>query len=372
MYKKNVGFYALYNYDVDGLDEKNIALYTGNNSGNLLFRECLYNMLDLNSINLFNYYKINDDIIKNLDYLFIGCGNLISNIDGCVKYTESLINLIKNTNKRTEIVLISLGQQLPLDFDCINLNKISIEFIELITSRMNTILVRDTLTSKIINYYKKTDCNIIVTGCPSIFCNLKLNHNYDLKNNLTKLLNKTEINIIYSPHYINDDIYNDTINWINKIFNKYKINIKLLIADYYCFDETNREKYKNQIYYSSVKDVFNYYKPDILITNRIHSCILGLTHSIPSIMISHDSRTQLLADVLKIPNIFYKNLDDNNFKLNSLNYDEYCNNKLVQSKIYINYFNYIGIPMNKFFINFDINYCYHNYKYPKASIYDLT
>ena len=46
--KKNVGFYALYNYDVDGLDEKNIALYTGNNSGNLLFRECLYNLKTIN------------------------------------------------------------------------------------------------------------------------------------------------------------------------------------------------------------------------------------------------------------------------------------------------------------------------------------
>ncbi len=370
--KKNVGFYALYNYDVNDLDEKNIALYTGNNSGNLLFRECLYNMLDLDSINLFDYFKINDDIKNKLDYLFIGCANIISNIDGCIHYIEQLINLIKNTNQHTEIILISLGQQLLLDFDFKNLNSITIQFIELITSRMNTILVRDILTYKIIEYYKKTNCNIIVTGCPSIFCNLKKNHNTDLQNNLIKLLNKTEINILYSPQTINDDIYNETTKWINRIFNNYKINIKLLIADYYGLDKTIREKYKNEIYYSSVKDCFNNYTPDIIITNRIHSCILGLTHSIPSIMISHDSRTQLLADFLKIPNIYYTNLDNNNLELKSLNYDKYCDNKLEQSKVYINYFNKICIPMNKYFIDFSTDYCYHNYKYPKLFNKDFS
>ena len=373
----NVAFLSLFNYEVKGLDACDLNNYLGGNSGNLLFRDCIYNMLDFKNINLYDFFKINnysETNKKKIKILFIGCANLISNNQGCIKYTQFLIDVIKETENHTQIVLISLGQQLPLDFDFNTLNEVSIAFIKLITSRIKKILVRDPLTLKIINYYKENECDVIVTGCPSIFNNININQNQHLDNNLSNFLNKinkpsdslVKLDILYSPQVINDKIYEKTIKLINNLFSNCQINVKLLIADYYSLNEENRLKYKNELFYSSVKEVFTNYKPDIVISNRIHSGILSLEHNFPTIIVYHDSRTKLLSEVFKIPNISYTEVENFSIsKLNELKYDSYCKNKIEISKEYIKYFNEIGVPISKFFENFDSQHTYHNYTFPK-------
>jgi hypothetical protein len=270
-------------------------------------------------------------------------------------------------------VLISLGQQLPLDFNVTCLDLTAVNFIKIITNRINTCFVRDFLTKKCLDYYKDKDTksNIIVTGCPSIFCNLNLKQDYVLHKNIDKIRQADTINILYSVVTINDTLYNKTLDWIKKIFKDYKINIKLLLVDYYSYSKEKLEKYKDQMHYHSVKDAYDNFRPHISIDNRIHGSILAISHSIPTVMIYHDSRTQLLSQELKIPNISPDDLYkfENFFDLlKIMNYTEFNKNKLDKAKLYKEYFKQIGLPITNSFENmsfFEDDYKHHNYIYNK-------
>ena len=324
-------------YNVDELSIDFINKYTGLNIGNLLFRQGILELIDVNEYNIEDIYFVKN--WEDIDYLIVNCANLIGNQDSNIQYTKNLIdriNKISNLNKNCKFIISSLGQQ--MNGEDIELNSHLIEFIRLITKKCDSIIVRDELTKHYIDKYN-SKCNVIVGSCPSLLlCNntSDIQKNYD--NLQIKIEKKEKIKILFGMQYYEDDKYKNFFENIKYIFPNNELDIHILCQTYY-YQHKKLKDIKNVFYFNNLKTCFDNFKPDIYIGYRLHGCILSLAYNIPSILVYHDKRTELLGKLLKIPTY------DNCSKINisNLDFNNFCLKQTEIKNIYINYFNEIGI-----------------------------
>ena len=99
-------------YNVNGTSIDFINQYTGWNTGNLLFRQGILELIDINEYIIKSIHFVEN--WADIDYLIVNCANLLGNQDSNIKYAKNLtdtINKISNLNNNCKFVISSLGQQ---------------------------------------------------------------------------------------------------------------------------------------------------------------------------------------------------------------------------------------------------------------------
>lgn len=305
---------------------------SGNNSGNMLFTEAVYRQIPGTEHIGFNFNP--ESVRERFDSILIPASNWVN----WKQDWGWLADLLEKT--QLPICIIGLGTQL----DGRNINEVpqgTIRLLKLLDERGSTIGVRGDFTAEIINSLGIK--NISVLGCPSIFSDGKTP-------NIRKLENIDNLRLAFGPTRYglsSDDfsnkkhreMYQYAINNASSLyFQSESFEIALLNR------ENTRDLDNRAVEYYGVKDIFelktkllekgkfhsslahwisDVKRDDFYIGTRIHGVVSSTLAGTPSILITHDKRTEELADYMAVPCI---HIDD--FNLNDINDFSYINSVL--------------------------------------------
>ena len=299
--------------------------HTGHNTGNMAFLYSARRMFNASEVVFFSWHVKPKDLSGKVDILFFAAANFLNETSNLT----NLANLVKELD--VPVILIGLGAQSENKEKIPKLNKGTIDFIQEVSKRTPFIGVRGAFSQKVCEHYGVKNTKIL--GCPSILINSDRSIGETIENKMKcnikkvavhasvikKHLEKTERELFriiesFNGNYIvqrpvelmkiiNDEALNDKqITYVKRI-NK-------LIAPDLRYDEFCFEIKKKGVFFADLESWIHYLKSFThAIGTRIHGTILPLSAGIPSICITHDTRTIELAEVLKVPHIYYKNFE---------------------------------------------------------------
>ena len=194
-------------------------------------------------------------------------------------------------------------------------------------SEQSCIAVRGDYTAEILNKYGIN--NLMVVGCPSMYLGAKYGRRIVKQENIDwkqakivgnygtladEMNNFADISILnyilsHSQYYIEQ-----TKCYFSK---EARLQNELIIKEYVA---KRKEFFNYQEWYKFVGDM------DFSIGARFHGNVIPILSGVPSLVITHDSRTKELTDFFSIPSISVKDFDINKpieFYYELANYDEF-------------------------------------------------
>lgn len=341
------------------------------NSGNMVHANAPFHLYK-NSIFIkneiykaFGYPNFATFVNERCSHLVITLANTLKlgDEDG-LKYSK-MLDFLKKIEK--PIVVFGLGIQAKnlKNGEEPKLPSSAIDLLRLLSQKSKLLGVRGHSTKKIIEELALIN-NVHVTGCPSIFSDIK--STYNVSNNLkenrgrpafsgTKFFEKEEGQLLKSS------IQSD--HWLIEPVNRFN-------HEFYLEASVGEESYEKFPYFlkkyfgkDSLGDVANYYvrryKLFRNITDwyqfnrdfvsysygsRFHVNMATLISGKPAVWITHDERTRELTDFMKLPSVSLEDVQDNYFEENVKIglYDEFLDNfpKLVNNFNY--YLEANGLP----------------------------
>lgn len=297
---------------------------SGHNFGNMLFTNAAYDQIkNCSHIGFsFNPEKIN----ANYDAILIPAANWINTTQDW----GGLGELIKKTN--LPVTIMGLGAQLDSLSDYKRIPKGTKNFLTTISDLCHSIGVRGEFTASVLK--KLGIKNVDVLGCPSIFSNGKLPEiRMNGLNRIKRIgVGPTRYNIpeITSSNMYDKQrlLYQFALNNANSLyFQSEAFEISILNRDetsdlskavkYY---GTNSEielidsiMVKGKYHTHLDQWISDVMKEDIFIGTRIHGVIAATLAGTPAILITHDKRTEELAEAMAVPSISI-----NDFRIESL------------------------------------------------------
>lgn len=315
---------------IAAIDDKTLSYQerfsrTGYNSGNILIGQSIFDELIFTEFG-FGTSFAPEEVDDRFDMIVIAAANFIfKNFD-----FSYLADFIEKTN--VPCVMVGLGAQAPRS----SIDKVkdipegTVRLLKIVSDRSKTVGVRGYFTAEVMNDFGIK--NVRAIGCPSIyrkksrdlkikridFCkNLKITLNgsrnvYEhadipedakfMEGEILKLSisggvsyvlqnEKPEMDILLGCNEIGE-FYND----IGTIIKRFGLNVSE-------FDFYNHVKNNNNMFFN-LNDWDNYIsKFDISIGSRFHGNVIALTNGVPAIVLTHDSRTQEMADLASIPHL---------------------------------------------------------------------
>lgn len=360
--------------DVVGDHRKKFEM-SGANSGNLLIGDGLRKEIKYTSFGTYGsvYTKSGAEIDSLYDLIAIPAANFIyKGFD-----FGYLADLIEKTT--LPCLMVGVGAQFPSKESFLDVTQISIgtvRLLRIVSERSKLIGTRGAFTSDILG--KLGIHNTQVTGCPSIYSRLKS----EIKVNKKSIAGKLNVSVngsrnvyehSYSPensklvessliqyainnscdyvlqneqpemHLIYDDVNDAYMNDVKAIIRR--LDLKIDEMQYIDFFRKH-----GKIFYDL--DVWSDYikAKDFSIGTRFHGNVMAIVNSVPSVIITHDSRTIEMSNFIKIPNISlekYLELNGNIEKIyEHADFTEFEQNYKKIFNDYLYFMNVNNIPTN--------------------------
>lgn len=300
---------------------------TGLNTGNLYIGYAVNSLFKTK--NFFNIWtELSDhevsEIKENFDVIVMGASNFIN------KSTNFEIPARNLKKLKLPIIVLGIGAQASSNsIKKIHLTKGTENFLNVISEYSESLGVRGEYTAEILSNMGITNFTII--GCPTLYLNKDINfkikkdssfNELNIALNYTDISQKCDEKILQYAFNNNLDIIGQT-EYIEEYW-KRGLN--------YNYGDITKEKAleKEKKYTKSLKvgidevkkymseHLYQFYdidqwashikKYNFLFGTRFHGNMIALQNGIPSLLVTHDSRTKELADYCNIPYIEAKNL----------------------------------------------------------------
>ncbi len=309
---KNVGVVSI------GLDRLKYAQgsdaleKSGNNSGNMLFTEAVYRQIAGTKHIGFNFNPA--EVKENYDSIIIPASNWVNWKQDWGWLADLLIAA------DLPICVIGLGSQL----DDKNINDVpegTKRFLSICSERAPSIGVRGDFTAQILNDLGIK--NVTVLGCPSIFSDGKVPQvrSIESKDSFRFAFGPTRYGLSQQDFntHLHRNMYKYAIKNASSIYfqseafeiallNRENVDhLKNVAVEYYGLNDyaelENNILSKGKFHSSLAHWISDVKKEDFYIGTRIHGVVSSTLAETPSLLITHDKRTQELADYMAVPNI---------------------------------------------------------------------
>ncbi|EOS54052.1 polysaccharide pyruvyl transferase family protein [Paenibacillus barengoltzii] len=302
---------------------------TGLNTGNLYIGYAVHTLF--NTRKMFNLWaplteqEVNE-IKSNFDIIVMGASNFINSSTDFGVPADNLNKL------KLPIIVLGIGAQAPNEtIKKIPLTKGTERFLNSISEYSNLIGVRGEYTAELLE--KMGIRNFQIIGCPTYYINKNINYKiYKSERNFNELkiaLNYTnisqrcdekilkfayenDIDIIGQTEYV-EEYWKRSLPYnfsdeklCKKTKDKEKLYTKILKRDINEVKEFMRNHFDQ--YYDIDQWIQQIKKYNFVFGTRFHGNMIAVQNSIPSLLVTHDSRTKELAEFCNIPYITANNL----------------------------------------------------------------
>lgn len=350
---------------------ESIMASSGQNTGNLAFWSGFTKLLPTISKRVFwddNAIKLKNEI----DVLVIAAANFLREDSDLTQLSK----LVKELDK--PVVIAGLGAESQHEDKIPNLPDGTVDFLCEVSKRTEYIGVRGEFTKSVCEYYGVK--NVKVLGCPSIF----INNDVDLGKKIEKKWNAPLNRFSTASASIKDNLKGSEKRLFKEVSNRHGTYIlQRPAALFKCalsekLDSNDMKyvsKYSKYIglpncdlkeYLSLRANVFtsatswldNIRHSTHTVNTRIHGTIFPIMAGVPSICVTHDTRTRELCNALKIRSIPARVFEESALSIEELFYKlkfdgtEFDNNRLILAKEYINLFNSMNISPSEYLISF--------------------
>lgn len=337
--------------------------FSGNNFGNMLFTNAVYNQIPNCSHLGFSFDpKVASD---NFDHIIIPASNWVNKKEDWGFLAEQL----EKTN--LPITIVGLGSQLDRVEDVFDIAEGTKRFLRLLSERGPRIAVRGEFTKEALNLLGFD--NVIALGCPSIFNkltipNLRLNFRrnnlrlgigptrYNLAQKYDKLVTDKQRQLYQYAIHNASSIYYQSESFEIAYLNREDVDQQVDACLQYYGLESEEQFYNNIMQRGKYhKDLDQWLadsvKDDLYIGTRIHGAVSSILAGTPAILLTHDNRTQELADIMGIPNMELdkfeiKNLDNIRDFIELFDFDKIKMSCDKNIRLFVSYYESAGLEVN--------------------------
>ena len=310
-------------------DSRSIMQATGDNIGNLAFRHALRFLTDIDNFSPVNYRDVNT-IIDNGNTpssVIISSANWISTTQAY----EASNGVRATTIERCDcpVTIFGLGAQASLSASEMTLGPNTERLARVISERSQVVSVRDELTRRVFEQIGIE--NTVITGCPSNMINpdpvLGQKVLYRAKQALSSDASwqdiRTHISEFSGGNRNSGDVLNQCLNLMQSNSAFYILQSPTLmpfllgetteISSAYLSNAPSTARTPNALsrilrssllHFSSISAWMDFARTcNLALGMRIHGNMVPLQAGVPSIVISHDSRTKGLAEFMGVPQV---------------------------------------------------------------------
>lgn len=330
MAEQKIGLIGIQNRISNYEDIEVSRLYeiVGRNTGNLLFTNAVVNQIK-GDVCRIGYGFDPLEVSNAFDAIVIPAANWLG------EHTDMGFLADRLEKVRIPCILIGLGAQSDLEKEIPVIPNGTLKLLEIISNKSRKISVRGNFTAEVLDSYGFH--NVAVTGCPSLF--LDLNKNREISKSRIEHFPKsvafssTRYQIdssLFTKGYsgrVNAMLFRSAFKLGTDIFFQSEIpEFQVLVSDHYrrfqlenFFNSTKGDDLKRLYGAESTSELIEYLlkhgkiyfdidkwfnklkEYQFFIGTRIHGVVAALLSGTPSILLSHDSRTEELAEFCGIP-----------------------------------------------------------------------
>lgn len=306
--------------------------HTGHNTGNLAFIRAGYQMFDSDAVDIVSVNGLNAAGLRALDCLMIPAANFL----GAHSDMRPTLRVLEQTD--CPVLIFGLGAQSDRPDKVPEMRPETVEFLRHVSARTPRIFLRGPYSQWVCSQLGVD--NTIVTGCPSVFLNpdrglgsqiqagfaagdisrpavhacCRKGNLKSVERELVRLCQRSpgSLYIVQRPVEVIRKIYREQLSDAD-------LDYLSGFAKFLGFDSYAR--------YADFLEVHGYAPVSIeswqallrrfsvTFNTRIHGTMMGLSAGIPSVCITHDTRTQELSDVLKVPNVSIRDFIETRYDL---------------------------------------------------------
>lgn len=346
-------------------NSNSLISFTGANTGNYAFRHALKSLVhDIEDFKTISNSEINSELVNGQpESVLMSCANWLSESG---QYENSNRVRAKLFDKfKCPVVSLGLGAQAPSDSVSISLGPNTKRMAHILADKCQSLSVRDEYTAEVLaNLGIK---NTVITGCPSNFINLDQQLGAKIIEKAVrqeKSLDwhhiRTHIAEVSGGHKMSKRVLKATLELLDNSSSFYVIQGPDLIPFLLGEKEEIHPLYlantpftpgdksrlrsllkKKLLYFSSIEAWLDFARTcDLSVGMRIHGNMIPLQAGVPSIVISHDSRTSGLSSFMGIPSIepaqfieYSRTKPANIFELIGREMEQYDSTRLRLAKI---------------------------------------
>ena len=305
---------------------KTLAQYSGANTGNFAFRHALRTLFDIGSYYPTNYPEFSRMIaIEQPDSVIVSCANWLCSSDQYEKSNGVRANTLEKID--CPVISFGLGAQASSDSTELKLGPNTIRLAKVLAEKCNFISVRDEFTHSALNNIGIT--NAVVTGCPSNFINPNPSLGQEISARANTLIETSPSWADIRAHFsefsggskFSGTVLRATLRLLKQSPSFYVIQSPVLlpfllrennaIPAAYLSNKPSGIKDENQLrkllkskllHFSSIDAWLDFARTcDLSLGMRIHGNMIPLQAGVPSMVITHDSRTSGLSNFMGIP-----------------------------------------------------------------------
>ncbi|WP_444888130.1 polysaccharide pyruvyl transferase family protein [Microbulbifer sp. JMSA008] len=346
---------------------------TGQNTGNLAFWFSARRLFD-HDVVPFRWNENPQKLRQKIDLIFIPAANFLSEQNDL----SILANLIKECD--LPCLIFGLGAQSESENIIPKLKSGTVDFLNEVSSRTPFIGVRGDFTEKVCRRYGVD--NVKVVGCPSIFINGDRELGFRLEKRFLEPISKVVVHAACLKEQIRE-VEREFVRYVKLYNGKYILqrppeliqilNREVLTASQeeytkkfakFCYPDLDygeflQEIRRSALYFTDANAWLAYLKTySHAIGSRIHGTILPLSSGVPSVCITHDTRTRELSKKLMVPNLSSEEFLRVRCSLRDIfssvkfKGDDFEDNRTTIAKDYNSIFQAVGLIRSKHFSNF--------------------
>lgn len=351
-------------------DSRSIINLTGQNTGNLAFWFGFSNILPENIIRVF--WNDNPALLKSkIDVLVISAANFLRE-GSDLKQLAKLVSVIDKP-----VLVAGLGAESQDENSIPELLEGTIDFLKQISKRCDYFGVRGEFTQRVCQHYGITNAKVL--GCPSIFINDNKNLGTDIQGKWNRPINRFSTasasikgNLRGSElRLVREAMKRNSSYILQRPFELFKCafseNLDLQdqkyiarFSNYVGMTSSELKEFLSRQGYvfTSAESWLDFIRHSThTINTRIHGTILPIMSEVPSICITHDTRTRELCEALKLTSIPARIFGKSPLSLEEIyqNYqfdgERFDDNRRYLASEYKQLFNSLGIKPSSTLLN---------------------
>jgi hypothetical protein len=353
-------------FNSDHYNPGSIERYAGGNTGNFVFTEAIYRLLD-------NDPKGIDYIGWDADYVNSEFKHVVLAAANFLNENSDWSNVIQCIEKlKIPVTTIGIGVQASIKQESSpKIHPTAVELIHLLSTKSTSIGVRGHYSDKIIKGLGIYNTRVI--GCPSLYANIYNDGLKEIRNRVviqgTRFLTDTKF---WEKDTVNTSLFRVAYKLgAEYIFQSERAEIELLLSNFDLsqitatqisdllglYDASDIDSLVGWLsnhghVFTSVYDWSEFLSSSVgSITSRIHGSILTLNNGRPTILLPHDSRTLELGEIANIPMDRVSSLEVGSHedlvqKLNSVNLNKYQDTRSQNQKTFKAFISENGLSLN--------------------------
>ena len=294
---------------------------SGNNFGNMLFTNAVYNQIE--NCNHIGFHFDSAKVKQECTHIVIPASNWVNKKEDW----GFLADLLIETD--LPVCVVGLGSQLETEYDIDGISEGTKRFLRVISEKSTFIGVRGLFTKKVLE--NLGIFNVRALGCPSIFSrrNIPKLREFSTSSRLRIGVGPTRYHLPNASELHHDDkqralyqfayeeassIYYQSEAFEIGLMNREDVSSKFALALNY-YNEDDEEKFVDTImskgkYHKDLDQwIADVRKDDLYIGTRIHGAVTSILAGTPAILLTHDNRTRELSKIMGVPSFDLKSFD---------------------------------------------------------------